>query len=170
LHLVQVCRGIDERKPSNRQSNTWRKTMNKTLTAAALALAAPGMIAASVPAMAAPVSHTTAPAAVTGAVVANAQDGWNRNDRGGRYDGYNGRSGYRDERVSRDTRVWRDNDGRYRCRRGDGTTGLLIGGAVGGVLGNGIAGRGDRTLGTILGVTGGALLGREVDRSNSRCR
>lgn len=150
--------------------------MNKTFATAALALAAPGMIAASVPAMAAPVSHTTAPAAVTGAVSANAHDHdrWDRNDRDGRYDGYDGRStyrsGYRDERVSRDTRVWRDNDGRYRCRRGDGTTGLLVGGAVGGLLGNGIAGRGDRTLGTILGVAGGALLGREIDRSNSRCR
>lgn len=148
--------------------------MNKTFATTALALAAPGMIAASVPAMAAPVSHTTAPAAVTGAVSANAHDRWARNDRDGRYDGYDGRStyrsGYRDERVSRDTRVWRDNDGRYRCRRGDGTTGLLVGGAVGGLLGNGIAGRGDRTLGTILGVAGGALLGREIDRSNSRCR
>ena len=145
--------------------------MNKTLTLAALALAAPGMIAASVPAMAAPASHTVAPVAATGAVSAHAHDRW---DRGDRYDGYYGRStyrdGYRDERVSRGTRVWRGNDGRYRCRRGDGTTGLLIGGALGGVLGNGIAGRGDRTLGTILGVAGGALLGREVDRSNSRCR
>lgn len=150
--------------------------MNKTFTTAALALAAPGMIAASVPAMAAPVGHPAAPAAVTGAVSANAHDRWadDRWGRGDRYDGSYGRStyrdGYRDERVSRGTRVWRGNDGRYRCRRGDGTTGLLIGGALGGVLGNGIAGRGDRTLGTILGVAGGALLGREVDRSNSRCR
>ncbi|MDB5724264.1 MAG: hypothetical protein JWQ16_1018 [Novosphingobium sp.] len=148
--------------------------MNKTLAAAALALAAPGIAAASMPALAAPVSHTTAPSAATGAVSANAQDRWERDERNGRYDGYRGRgvdrSGYRDERVSRDTRVWRDDDGRYRCRRGDGTTGLLVGGAVGGLLGNGIAGRGDRTLGTILGVAGGALLGREVDRSNSRCR
>ena len=148
--------------------------MNKSLTTAALAFAAPGMIAASVPAMAAPVSHTAAPAVVTGAVHANTQERWDRGDRDGRYDGSygrgNDRGGYRDERVSRNTRVWRDNDGRYRCRRGDGTTGLLIGGAAGGLLGNGIAGRGDRTLGTILGVAGGALLGREIDRSNSRCR
>jgi hypothetical protein len=157
--------------PSDRQSNTRRNTMNKTFATAALALAAPGMIAASVPAMAASVSHTAAPTSVTGVVSVNAHDRW---DRGDRYDGYYGRStyrdGYRDERVSRNTRVWRGNDGRYRCRRGDGTTGLLIGGALGGVLGNGIAGRGDRTLGTILGVAGGALLGREIDRSNSRCR
>jgi hypothetical protein len=67
--------------------------------------------------------------------------------------------------------VWRGHDGRYYCRRNDGTTGLLIGGAVGGLVGHSIAGRGgDRTLGTILGVAGGALLGREIDRSGSSCR
>jgi outer membrane lipoprotein SlyB len=46
----------------------------------------------------------------------------------------------------------------------------LIGGAVGGLAGNEIAGRGDKTLGTILGAAGGALLGREIDRGGSRCR
>jgi hypothetical protein len=65
--------------------------------------------------------------------------------------------------------VWRGHDGRYYCRRNDGTTGLLIGGAVGGLIGHGIASGGDPTLGTILGVAGGALLGREIDRSGSRC-
>jgi hypothetical protein len=172
LQVVQVLPCIDERMPRDRQFSIRRSTMNKTLTTTALALAAPGLVAASMPAMAAPASHT-APAVVTGVLSANAHDRWDR-DRGNRYDGYYGRSdyrgGYRDERISRNTRVWRDNDGRYRCRRGDGTTGLLIGGVAGGVLGNSIAGRGDRTLGTILGVAGGALLGREIDRSNSRCR
>jgi hypothetical protein len=147
--------------------------MKKTFATAALALTAPGMIATSMPAMAAPASHSAAAGAVTGIITANAHDRWDRQDRRDRYDGYYGRStydGYRDERVSRNTRVWRGNDGRYRCRRGDGTTGLLIGGALGGLVGNGVAGRGDRTLGTILGVAGGALLGREIDRSNSRCR
>ncbi|MEO5587590.1 MAG: glycine zipper 2TM domain-containing protein [Novosphingobium sp.] len=151
--------------------------MKKSFITAALALAAPGMIAASMPAMAAPASHTASVGAVTGVATANAHDRWDRDGRDGRYGRYDGnygrgdyRGGYRDERVSRNTRVWRGDDGRYHCRRGDGTTGLLIGGAVGGLVGNGIAGRGDRTLGTLLGVAGGALLGREVDRSNSRCR
>lgn len=147
--------------------------MNKTLATAALALAAPGMLATSMPALAAPASHAAAPLAVTGITTANQYDRWGRYDRGGRYDGYYGQSyrgGYRDERINRNTRVWRGNDGRYYCRRGDGSTGLLIGGAVGGLLGNSVAGRGDRTLGTILGLAGGALLGREIDRSNSRCR
>ena len=40
-------------------------------------------------------------------------------------------------------RVYRGNDGRYYCRRSDGTTGLLIGAGVGGLLGNTIAPRAD---------------------------
>jgi uncharacterized protein YcfJ len=141
--------------------------MNKTLTKAALAFAAPGMLAGAVPAMAAPASHSPA-AVATGVTTAHQYD---RYDRYNRYERSYG-SRYREEPIYRDTRVWRGRDGRYYCRRNDGTTGLLIGGAVGGLIGNGIAGRGDRTLGTILGLAGGALLGREIDRSssNSRCR
>lgn len=78
--------------------------------------------------------------------------------------------GYRGDRVHRNTRVWRGNDGRYYCRKDNGTTGLLIGAAVGGLIGNEVAGRGDKTLGAILGAVGGGLLGREIDRSDSRCR
>ncbi|MFN2100214.1 glycine zipper 2TM domain-containing protein [Altererythrobacter sp. MF3-039] len=86
-------------------------------------------------------------------------------------DGRNYRRAYYDEPVYRDTRVWRGDDGRYYCRRKDGTTGLLIGAAVGGLIGHEVAGRnGDRTLGAILGAAGGAILGRSIDRSNSRCR
>lgn len=78
---------------------------------------------------------------------------------------------YYGEPVYRDTRVWQGDDGRYYCRKRDGTTGLLIGGAAGALLGREIAGRnGDRTLGAILGAAGGALLGREIDRGGSKCR
>lgn len=77
---------------------------------------------------------------------------------------------YHDERVSSNTRIWRDNDGRYRCKKDNGTTGLLIGGAVGGLAGHEIAGGGDKLLGTVLGAAGGALLGREIDRDKYRCR
>ncbi len=77
---------------------------------------------------------------------------------------------YHDQRVSSDTRIWRDNDGRYRCKTANGTTGLLIGGAVGGLAGHEIAGGGDKLLGTVLGAAGGALLGREIDRDKYRCR
>jgi outer membrane lipoprotein SlyB len=60
--------------------------------------------------------------------------------------------------------TWRGRDGRYRCRRSDGTTGLIVGGAAGALIGNQVAGRGDRLLGTVIGGAAGALLGREVDR------
>ena len=40
-----------------------------------------------------------------------------------------------DQRVNSNTRVWRGEDGRYRCKKDNGTTGLLIGGAVGGLGG-----------------------------------
>ena len=76
----------------------------------------------------------------------------------------------RDERVNSNTRIWRDGDGRYRCKKDNGTTGLLIGGAVGGLAGHEIAGNGDKLLGTVLGAAGGALLGREIDRDKYRCR
>lgn len=105
---------------------------------------------------------------------------WRGYDRGDRYYGRgydrdyyrgNDRGYYGGDRVYRNTRVWRGDDGRYYCRRSNGTTGLLIGGAAGALLGREVAGNyGDRTLGAILGAAGGALLGREVDRGGSRCR
>ena len=96
----------------------------------------------------------------------------NRNARENRRERRAARREYRrDQRLSRNSRVWRDrNDGRYYCQRDDGTTGLLIGGAVGGLLGNEVAGRGDKLLGTVLGAAGGALLGKHIDRSNYSCR
>ena len=65
--------------------------------------------------------------------------------------------------------VWRGSDGRYYCRRGNGTTGLVIGAAGGALVGRAIDTRGERTTGTILGAAAGALLGREVQRS-MKCR
>lgn len=76
----------------------------------------------------------------------------------------------RDERINGNTRIWRGSDGRYRCKKDNGTTGLLIGGAVGGLAGHEIAGNGDKLLGTVLGAAGGALLGREIDKDKYRCR
>jgi hypothetical protein len=72
--------------------------------------------------------------------------------------------------VSREDRVWRGDDGRYHCRRSDGTTGLLIGGAVGALLGRSLDGGRDRATGTILGAAGGALLGKSIDQGEVRCR
>lgn len=67
-------------------------------------------------------------------------------------------------------RYWNGRDGRRYCRRSDGTVGMLIGGAAGGLLGRAVDTRGDRAVGTILGIAGGALLGREVARGRARCR
>jgi uncharacterized protein YcfJ len=63
---------------------------------------------------------------------------------------------------------WRGKDGRLYCRRTDGTTGLIIGGVGGALLGRTIDTRGDRTLGTLGGAAAGALLGREIDREGSK--
>lgn len=59
------------------------------------------------------------------------------------------------------------NRSRYRCRSG-GTTGAIVGGALGALIGRGIDRRGDRAVGTILGAGGGALIGREIER-NRHC-
>lgn len=67
-------------------------------------------------------------------------------------------------------RVWRDRDGRLRCRRSNGTTGLLIGAAGGALVGRAIDSHGSRATGTILGAAAGALLGREIERDNNRYR
>jgi outer membrane lipoprotein SlyB len=68
--------------------------------------------------------------------------------------------------------TWRGEDGRIYCRRSNGTTGLLVGGAVGALAGRAIDTQGSRTTGTILGAAAGALLGRELQRGRSarRCR
>jgi hypothetical protein len=77
---------------------------------------------------------------------------------------------YRERVLSRNERIYRGQDGRYYCRRNDGTTGLIVGGIAGGVLGNIIAPGGSDLLGTILGGAAGAAIGREIDRDQVRCR
>jgi len=67
-------------------------------------------------------------------------------------------------------RYWKGNDGRTYCRKSNGTTGLLIGGVAGALVGRTIDTRGDRTPGTLIGAVGGALIGREIERSSARCR
>ncbi|MBV1691763.1 glycine zipper 2TM domain-containing protein [Novosphingobium sp. G106] len=84
---------------------------------------------------------------------------------------YDSSGRYREpHRLGRNDQVWRGNDGRYYCKRNNGTTGLIVGAAAGALLGRAIDTRGDRLLGTLLGGTGGALLGREIDRGGVSCR
>ena len=75
-----------------------------------------------------------------------------------------------ERRVREQDRVYRGQDGRYYCRRRDGSTGLIVGAVAGGVLGNVIAPGGSNTLGTILGAIAGGAGGRAIDRNNIRCR
>ncbi|HJQ17145.1 MAG TPA: glycine zipper 2TM domain-containing protein [Allosphingosinicella sp.] len=112
--------------------------------------------------------------------------GWrgSYNDRGGydddRYENgydparyYREGTGYQERVLASDDRVYRGSDGRYYCKRSDGTTGLIVGAAAGGVLGNVIDGGHSRTAGTLIGAAIGALAGRSIDQSSSseiRCR
>ncbi len=70
--------------------------------------------------------------------------------------------------LTRDDRVYRGHDGRYYCKRSDGTTGTVVGAVAGGVLGAILGGGG--ALGTLLGAGGGALVGHSVDQGQVHCR
>lgn len=86
---------------------------------------------------------------------------------------YRNDSRYRERPLSSDDRVYRGRDGRYYCRRSDGTTGLVVGGIAGGIVGNIIAPGDSKTLGTIIGAIGGAAVGAAADsggNADARCR
>lgn len=86
-------------------------------------------------------------------------------DRGRRYDG---ERRYYSDRYAEPRRYYSDSRPAYRCGKTGGTTGLILGGAAGALLGRAIDTRGERTTGTILGAGAGALLGREVAQTR-RC-
>ena len=78
---------------------------------------------------------------------------------------------YVERRLGPNDEVYRGSDGRYYCKRSDGTTGLIIGGVGGAALGNVIDGGRNRVAGTLIGGALGALLGKSVDQnSDVRCR
>jgi len=99
---------------------------------------------------------------------------WNRLPPGQR--GYYADRYYRDgryyqpRRLSRYDRIYRGGDGRYYCRRSDGTTGLIVGAALGGLLGNSIGYGQSNTIATLLGAGTGAALGSSIDRGQVVCR
>jgi len=107
------------------------------------------------------------------------EDRWDRRE--DRYDARNGnwdaaRHYRRDDRrygprrLGRNDRIYRGSDNRYYCQRDDGTTGLIIGGISGGVLGHIITPGGSKTLGTIIGAGAGALIGKAIDDGDVVCR
>ena len=67
-------------------------------------------------------------------------------------------------------KTWRDSQGRIRCRRPNGTVGLIVGGAAGALVGRAVDGGRNRTAGTIIGAAAGAVAGREIARNRRRCR
>jgi hypothetical protein len=106
-------------------------------------------------------------------------DRWGRNDRyfdadrNGDWDAsryYRRDDRRRPQRLGRNDRIYRGTDNRYNCRRDDGTTGLIVGGISGGVLGNIIAPGGSKTIGTIIGAAAGAAIGKAVDDGDIVCR
>lgn len=146
--------------------------MIKLFKSAALAAATAGTMAIAAPAAAASFD-TGAQSTLTQSSFFEAEsdaDSWNQyRDRYYRDRDYRGGREYYRERNYRNSRTWRGRDGRTYCRRSNGTTGLIIGGAAGALLGRELDGGYNRSTGTILGAAGGALLGRSVDR-NRRCR
>lgn len=77
---------------------------------------------------------------------------------------------YRPRVMGANERIYRGQDNRYYCRRNDGTTGLVIGGLAGGLLGNTIAPGGSKLLGTVLGGGAGALLGQAIGKDSGNGR
>lgn len=77
---------------------------------------------------------------------------------------------YQERRLSSNDRVYVGRDGRYYCRRNDGTTGLIVGGLAGGALGAAIAPGNSGLLGALLGGAAGAAAGEAIDKNNVRCR
>ena len=110
----------------------------------------------------------TALTALPAAAQAQYYDGYRD---GGRYEqSYRGdryRRGYQQQRHYDNRYYGRTN--RYDDRRGcSGTTGTIVGGAAGALLGRSLDGGYNRTTGTIAGGLVGALLGREVGKSGCR--
>ena len=86
---------------------------------------------------------------------------------------YDARRDYRDEPgydrpLTREDQVYRGSDGRYYCKRNNGTTGLVAGGLAGGTLGAILGGGG--LIGILIGGAAGSLLGKSVDKGEVRCR
>ncbi|MBO9575625.1 MAG: glycine zipper 2TM domain-containing protein [Sphingobium sp.] len=80
---------------------------------------------------------------------------------------------YTERRLTSEDEVYRGSDGRYYCKRSDGTTGLIVGAAGGAILGNVIDGGHQRAAGTLIGGALGAILGQQIDKNSSndiRCR
>jgi len=77
---------------------------------------------------------------------------------------------YHEHVMGTDERVYRGHDGRYYCRRSDGSTGLIVGALAGGVLGDAISEGDSRPLGAVLGAIAGGAAGAAIDSNHVTCR
>lgn len=113
-------------------------------------------------------SAAAALALVPATACTTAGDPWSGYD--GYYDRYYNAGSYQPYAIGRNDTIYRGSDGRYYCRRHDGTVGLVVGAGAGALLGNLIAPRGSKTIGTIIGAAGGAAIGYAIDRGELQCQ
>jgi Glycine zipper 2TM domain len=65
---------------------------------------------------------------------------------------------YQDRRLTRADRIYRGSNGRHYCRRGDGTTGLIIGAGLGALIGSQLSFGRFSTISALIGGAAGAAL------------
>lgn len=98
---------------------------------------------------------------------------WGRDDwrhQGWPADRFYRQGNYRPRYLGYNDQIWGGYDGRYYCRRSDGTTGLIVGGIAGGVLGSALSPGRNTTLGALIGGGLGAVIGSSIDRDRIVCR
>lgn len=83
----------------------------------------------------------------------------------GQAEGYDEGDAVEDDDAQPEGATWQGEDGRAYCRRSDGTTGLVVGGGAGALIGNGIDGGRRRGAGTIIGGIIGAVVGTAIEHS-----
>ena len=77
--------------------------------------------------------------------------------------GHRAQHGYQPQYRTTDNgiRYWQGQDGRYYCKRSNGTTGLIVGGAAGALVGRAVDTRGERAI-----PEGSSSLGNPVSSRN----
>ena len=106
-------------------------------------------------------------ALIAAPVAAQTTDSYNWNgDRDSDWDpAHHYRDGkYEERQLAAEDRVYRGSDGRYYCKRSDGTTGLVLGAVGGGLIGHALGGG---VLGTLLGAGVGGVAGKHIDQHES---
>ena len=96
-----------------------------------------------------------------------------RPDGGGLYypdDHYRDGNFYPQRRIGHRDRIYRGRDGRYYCRRIDGTTGIIVGEDVDRLLGEAAAPGESRLIGEVPGAAPFNALSLRIDSGAIRCR